>query len=327
MSIFYFHTFYKGSGICFMKISGFSKFKNIYQESVIGNKLTEKYTDSYVSKLANSAHSKMVYDYDKDILELTQRIILPKTKAETVLIKSTTPSKKYCLFFPGGTSNICNYQTLYRSLAHNGISVLPVEYCGYGLNKNMEASYGKLVDVAQDAYKYLTEILKVSPKDISIVGYCLGSWPASTIAKASDCQKLILISPITRLSDVSRGYTEAKGIVKNFSPFEQFLTETLFFKKKIASKLNSLKNIENIKCPIMVMSSDKDPVIGTKFIDKFKKIFPKHEQGSFIHFRNFEDGHILTNSKIDYIVNLITGDNVTKQSQIRYITGKHSGKA
>jgi len=302
--------FYKGNGICFMKILGFSQIRNICAEKgkyPPGKKLTDKYVDSFVSKLSNAPRAKKLEPVDINTIFLQEPISLPQTKAETSLIKSLMPSEKYCIFLPGGTSNTTNYQDLYKSLSYNNINVLPVEYYGYGLNKNMQASYEKYIEVAEDAYKYLTDTLKVSPKNITIMGYCLGGWPACTLAKKFDHKALLLINPLTRLSEVSEGYITSKNVTEDFSLLEKLWTNTSFFKKKISSKFSSLKDLDQINCPVYIMSSKKDPVMASKFINIFKnKMAQQNENVTYL--QDFETGHSLTKNKINIIANMLTGD-------------------
>ena len=276
------------------------------------NDLSNKYIDRFIQIMADSSEKKHINSITLDVLPRLDWVDLPVKEGGTPFkswyIKSLFPSKAHCIFFHGGTSTVSNYQNLYKSLSNRNINILAVEYPGYGENKHLEASYGALSDVAQSSYKYLTENLKVNPNDIAIMGYCLGGQVATNLASVVNCRSLLLVSPISKFSQISEGYIKSKNIGETFvNKFHKWFVETRLFKSLLANKLSSYKYIDGVSCPVYVLSSEKDPVTHIKWMDKIVKSFLDRDK-RLIYFRGFEDGHKLTDSKIDILSRVMSVD-------------------
>ena len=278
-------------------------------------RLADKYVQSFVDAMVESAKApeKNRKGITSNLLCRLEEIEIPiqnDGKSSTMkswFVKSLMPSDNHCIFLHGGTSNVPTYQFLYTHLSDYNINVLAVEYPGYGINKEMKASYETYTKSAEAAYKYLTEELKVPADKISVLGYCLGGYVASDLAKKVSCNSLFLISPMTSFIQTGKDYLKSKNITKGFSKIQKMLTKTFAFKLKLLKRFNSYKNLKEVKAPIYIMSSENDVVFNIKWIDKLVNKLRKSKK-RITYIGGFEDGHKLTVNKDEIITQIMAKD-------------------
>ncbi|MQA94771.1 MAG: alpha/beta fold hydrolase [Streptosporangiales bacterium] len=105
------------------------------------------------------------------------------------------------LFAPGNAGNRAHRLPLARALAERGVTVLLVDYRGYGGNPGNPTEEGLARDVA-GAHAYLTSTLRVPPERLVYVGESLGAAVVARLAVARPPAGLVLRSPFTSLADV-----------------------------------------------------------------------------------------------------------------------------
>ena len=276
-------------------------------------RLTDRYVQNFIDAMVESAKApeKNKKGLDTYLLFRTEQVSIPiKNNGEDAMmeswyIKSLMPSDNHCIFLHGGTSNVPAYQYLYSRLSDYNINVLAVEYPGYGINKGMKASYETYAKSAEAAYKYLTEVEKVPADEIAVMGYCLGGYAASNLAKKVGCNSLFLISPMTSFIQTGEGYIKSKNVTKGFSFIERLFSKTAAFKLRLLNKFNTYRNLKDVKVPIYMMSSDKDVVFNIKWMDKLAKRLRKSKK-RITYIGGFEEGHKLTLNKDDIITNIMS---------------------
>ena len=79
------------------------------------------------------------------------------------------------------------------------INVLIVEYPGYGIYKSDKCTEKMILKDSQILYNFLSNIMNCEESNIIIMGRCIGSGPATSLAANYNPKALILISPFTSL--------------------------------------------------------------------------------------------------------------------------------
>ena len=110
-------------------------------------------------------------------------------------------NKKALIYFHGNTGNLkrCRYQAQQTMTGH-GYDVLVVDYRGFGKSDGALRSEDDLLLDAERVYE--TVRARYAEKDIAVLGYSMGSGPATHVAATFDPSQLILVAPyrsITRL--------------------------------------------------------------------------------------------------------------------------------
>lgn len=156
--------------------------------------------------------------------------------------KEKDTSTKLCLIaFHGNATNVSGLLPIAKEWTARGISVLLMEYRGYGKS---EGSIKKGTDVFEDAragVKWLQKEKQFSPSDIVLYGQSIGSAAAVQLATETPFKALVLEAPFNSLKALGKLHY---GLSFDFL-FKDFPYE------------NELK-ISNIKCPLFIMHGTKD---------------------------------------------------------------------
>lgn len=103
------------------------------------------------------------------------------------------------LFAPGNAGDRSMRAPLARALRQHGMSVLLLEYRGYGGNPGEPTEAGLALDV-QAAYRFLVEEQKVRPDRLIFFGESLGAAVVTALAAQRPCAGLVLRSPFVDLA-------------------------------------------------------------------------------------------------------------------------------
>jgi fermentation-respiration switch protein FrsA (DUF1100 family) len=109
------------------------------------------------------------------------------------------------LFAPGNAGNRAGRSELAAGLAARGISMLLVDYRGYGGNPGRPTEAGLDRDI-HAAHRYLTEELKVPPSRLLYLGESLGTGVVTGLASTHPPAGLVLRSPFADLVAVGRAH-------------------------------------------------------------------------------------------------------------------------
>lgn len=258
--------------------------------------------DKFVSRMAKDSVPKE-QPWSEGWDSISNWLVVDTKDGKTLharILWGRVPSGKFCLFFHGGTSTASNYQDLYATLVNKNICVIPMDYVGYGDNKVAEANYKDLMKSSEGIYRHLTEKMMFKPEHISIVGYCLGGQVAANLASKVKCDSLFLINPMIHVSELSEGYLKSKNYKNNFVTklLDKLSKYNPFAKYKLTKKMNAFRGVENINCPVYVLSSKEDAVVKTQSIDNFVQRL--RDCGKEVEYvRDFGEGHKLTKEKIE----------------------------
>lgn len=177
-------------------------------------------------------------------------------------------SKQSVLFFHGNAGNISHRLETINIYNKLGVNFFIFDYRGFGKSTGKPSEKGTYLD-AKATWEFLINQKQFKPENIIIAGRSLGGGVASELTKNVKPAMLILESTFTSMVDVSRihyPFMPASWIVKH--------------------RYESIHNMKDITCPVMIIHSKYDEVIP---IEQGKKLFDAaNEPKSFIE---LQGGH------------------------------------
>lgn len=153
-------------------------------------------------------------------------------------------TKATLLHFHGNAGNIGDRVDLLALFQHIGLSVLIIDYRGYGQSTGQPSEAGTYRD-AEAAWAHLVESRQTPPDRIILHGQSLGGAVAAWLATKVEPAGLILDSTFTSVPDIA-------GEVYPWLPVRQLAR----------LRYNTLDRIPDIEAPILVLHSRDDDIIG-----------------------------------------------------------------
>lgn len=190
------------------------------------------------------------------------------------------------LFLHGNAGNISHRLDSINIFHQLSLSVLIIDYRGYGKSTGEPSEQGTYID-AETAWNYLTAEKNIESDSIIIFGRSLGGAVASWLAERHASVGLILESSFTSIADIGKHYYP-------------YLPTSLLAR----IKYSSMTRIANIKSPILIIHSMHDEIIPYKhgkdlFTESLKEITtPKyfldiigdHNKGFLLSNKKYTDG-------------------------------------
>ncbi|CAK90803.1 unnamed protein product (macronuclear) [Paramecium tetraurelia] len=156
-------------------------------------------------------------------------------------------SSNIIVYFHGNAEDITqSYAFLIHLRNQEKISVLAVEYPGYGKYNNVQTSAEAIQNDADYVYNYLTKKIGYEENSIMIFGRSIGSGPATYLASKHKPGCLVLMSPFTSLKDAVRDYIRFVGT---------------WVQHLIRQRFNNLQNINDVTSPTFILHGKKDDMI------------------------------------------------------------------
>ncbi|MBN1220466.1 MAG: alpha/beta hydrolase [Anaerolineae bacterium] len=184
------------------------------------------------------------------------------------------PARGTVLFFHGNAGNISHRLdsiTIFHGL---GLSVLIIDYRGYGQSEGKPSEQGTYLD-AEAAWRYLVEERRVAPDEVILFGRSLGGAVAAWLAEQHSPGALILESTFTSVPDIAARYYP-------------FLPVRLLAR----IRYNTLARLPEINCPVLVVHSPDDDIIPYSHGEQlfaaapepkaFLKLKGGHNEGIFV---------------------------------------------
>ena len=166
------------------------------------------------------------------------RIEMPGGGVTAAVWLENPDSEKILVLFHGNAEDIGQSMSTYQAFYSEGLSVLAVEYPGYGLSEG-SPSEKNLYAAADAAFAFLTADKNVAQSNMVIMGKSVGSGPACYLAeKQSGAGGLILQSGFT-----SAFRTVTRVRILPTDPFP------------------NISRIGNIKCKKLFLHGTKDQVV------------------------------------------------------------------
>ena len=152
------------------------------------------------------------------------------------------------LWFHGNAGNIShrldNILMLHQRL---GVSVLIIDYRGYGLSEGKPSEKGIYMD-AEAAFDYLASDLGLNAeRDVILLGRSLGAGVAVEMATRHRVRGVILESGFTSIREMA----ESSG-----SPLPIPLVLTLF-----EARYDSISKMRRVESPVMILHGDRDDTV------------------------------------------------------------------
>ncbi|MDH3329886.1 MAG: alpha/beta hydrolase [Desulfobulbaceae bacterium] len=147
------------------------------------------------------------------------------------------------LFFHGNAGNISHRLDSLRIFNTLGLSVLIIDYRGYGQSQGRISETGTYLD-AEAAWQYLTEQKRIDPQNIILFGRSLGGAIAANLAAKHPPAALILESVFSSVPDMAA----------RFYPV---------FPVRLLARFNydTRKSLASVYCPVLVIHSPDDEII------------------------------------------------------------------
>jgi fermentation-respiration switch protein FrsA (DUF1100 family) len=152
-------------------------------------------------------------------------------------------SSQVLLFFHGNAGNISHRLESIRQFLDLGLSVLIIDYRGFGQSGGNTTEKGIYRD-ADAAWRYLTEDRGIAAGDIVLFGRSLGASVASRLAAQQQASALIVESSFTSVPDVAQElypWLPARWL-------SRFSHATRDY-------------IRDVRCPVLVIHSRDDEII------------------------------------------------------------------
>lgn len=152
-------------------------------------------------------------------------------------------SSRVLLFFHGNAGNISHRLESIRQFQDLGLSVLIIDYRGYGQSEGRTTEKGTYRD-AEAAWRYLTEDRGVAANDIVVFGRSLGASVASRLAGQHRPLALIVESSFTSVPDIAQ----------DLYPW---------LPARWLSRLSHATRdyVRDVRCPVLVVHSRDDEII------------------------------------------------------------------
>ena len=186
---------------------------------------------------------------------LSDRLIFmpppPGYADDDTIIKLSTPNGEYVsaryypvadarytvLYSHGSGEDLSTVEAQLLASNEHGLSVFAYDYRGYGTSEGRPSERAAYADV-QAAYAYLTSTLGVTPDNIVVWGYSIGSGPSVEIATRMPIAGLVLEAPIMGAIRIRTKY--------RVFPIDRF---------------DNVAKIEDVDVPILVMHSRDDGTV------------------------------------------------------------------
>jgi len=156
------------------------------------------------------------------------------------------------LWFHGNAGNVTYCAEMLGLLRGSGLSVLLVDYRGYGKSQGRPSEQGLYLD-GKAAYRYLVEERGIEPGQIVSYGHSLGSAVALHVALERPVAALILESPLA----------SARAMARRIMPWVPVWPF-------VRSRLDNVGRIEHLKVPLLVIHGDRD---GTVPLEQGRAVF------------------------------------------------------
>ncbi|NEO73266.1 alpha/beta fold hydrolase [Moorena sp. SIO3H5] len=162
-------------------------------------------------------------------------------------IPSDSPDSKVMLYLHGNACDIGAYLEIAQRLHQVGLSLLLIDYRGYGRSEGKFPRESQLYEDAQVGWDYLVQQRGINPQDIFVYGYSLGGAIGIDLAvRNREMAGLILEGSFTSMRDMA-DYEGKYG----FLPINLLLTQ----------RFDSISKIKSIQTPILVIHAINDTTV------------------------------------------------------------------
>jgi uncharacterized protein len=165
------------------------------------------------------------------------------TKLHGWYVRHSQP-KAHALLLHGNAGNVTVMAESLRTLnQRHGLSVLALDYRGYGKSEGKPSEQGILMD-GRAGRRWLAEREGIAETDVLLMGQSLGGGVAVDMAAKDGCRGLVLASTFTSIPAVAQHHL-------SWLPMQWLL----------ATKMDSLSKIKEYRGPLLLAHGEADEVI------------------------------------------------------------------
>ena len=168
------------------------------------------------------------------------------------LLFKADSAKGLIFYLHGNAGSLNSWGEIAETYTNFNYDIFMLDYRGYGKSEGSISSQNQMYEDVQTAYNKLKT--KYDESKIIILGYSIGTGPASKLASLNRPKLLILQAPYFSLKDV---------VEHNFPLIPSFI---------LKYKFETNKYIKDCKMPIIIFHGDKDEVIYYESSVKLQKI-------------------------------------------------------
>jgi uncharacterized protein len=184
-------------------------------------------------------------------------------------IPAAQTSTPVLLYFHGNGSNNGDLTQLAVILHQLEVSVLLIDYRGYGKSSPVFPNETRVYEDAQAAWQYLTQERQIEPQQIFVYGQSLGGAIAIELAtKHPDMAGLITEGTFTSIQDMA-------GLMPGIKLFPLGLLVT--------QRFDSLTKIKSLQTPILILHGTGDRTIPLWMAKKLYFAAPEPKQLKIFH--------------------------------------------
>lgn len=174
-------------------------------------------------------------------------------------------SKAILLFFHGNAGNISGRLFKAKEWVEKGISVLLVDYRGYGKSGGSIHKGTDLLEDARSALRWLEEEKQTPSTKIMLYGESVGSYPAIHLAKEKKFAGLILEAPFTSVPDMAK---------KHYKWIPEILLKDFV--------MNNQEAISGVQAPVFILHGDQDEICPIEFGERLYELAPSPKEFSAV---------------------------------------------
>lgn len=206
-------------------------------------------------------------DYGLDYQDVW--LSLGKDRVHGWWIPTAQASKPTLLYLHGNGSNNGDLTQIAAILHQLQVSVLLIDYRGYGKSSPVFPNETRVYEDAEAAWQYLTQERKIKPQQIFVYGQSLGGAIAIELAtKHPDLAGLITEGTFTSIQDLA----SLMPVIKLF-PLDLLVTQ----------RFDSITKIKSLQTPILILHGTGDRTIPLFMAKKLYSAAPEPKQLEIFH--------------------------------------------
>jgi uncharacterized protein len=174
-----------------------------------------------------------------------------------LIIRPPAGKQRWIVFFYGNGMTVAGTWGVRRWLGNAGYGVACVEYAGYGVSSGSPSEYG-CYRSADAAITYLQRQASITPDQLTLIGWSLGSAVAIELASRRDVRAQVLLSPLTSVLACAIDMTRIGKTSFPVGPFD------------------SLSKARSVNCPTLIISGSKDALTRPWMATELTKAMEGH---------------------------------------------------
>ncbi len=171
------------------------------------------------------------------------------------------PKKPVILFFHGNAGNISGRILKAKGWVERGVSVLMIDYRGYGHSTGKIERGTDLIEDARAGLAWLETEKKIPADKIILYGESIGSYPAIELARQKKFAGLILEAPFTTLHELAKRHYSwvPEAVLKGF-------------------EMPNEESISKVQAPVFILHGDQDEICPKEMGERLYDLAPSPKE-------------------------------------------------